>query len=179
MPIEKIRAKSVMRFSVEREQRQRESDRDDDEHDHRLTAAEHQPDEHADGEHGQQHVGQELVAPLRRRIAVVACDAEMNIRWEECALQRVELAQNAVTDVDRVGAPALGHAQGHRWRRAGRVGLEAHVRRRLGGGVGDSGDVANTEPATIRILCNHSNSIRPDSRLEHLQEIRSCVKTGA
>ena len=65
---------------IEHEQRQREGHGDGDEDHGGFAPTEHQPDQRRHRQHRQQHVPQELVALLGRRLAVVARDRQVHVR---------------------------------------------------------------------------------------------------
>ncbi len=86
----------------------------------RLAPAERQPDEHGDRDDGDEHVPEELVRLVRRRLAVVARDRDVYVPREEVAAHGLNLVLDFACELDRVHALALCDRQ-----RDGRIGLPA------------------------------------------------------
>ena len=135
-------------IEVEREQRERERDRNCDQHDRRLAPAKRQPDQRRDREDREQHMPQQFVALVGRRLAIVAGDGEVYVRWHERSLERVELRGDAAGDIGGIGPFPFGDRQRDRRLRAGRLRLEGDIGRGLGVRVGHFRDIAHQHRAS-------------------------------
>jgi hypothetical protein len=98
-------------------------------------------------EHGEEHVPEQLVALLGRRLAVVAREGHAHVAGISVPSRPRTTWVTRVADVDGVGALALGHGEGHRGRGALRLRLEHDV---AGGSAAPSTMVATSPTSTGR-----------------------------
>lgn len=56
-----------------------------------------------DAQHGEQHVKKQFIGFFQRRFAVVAGNGNLYIAWNECAFERVDFLDYAISDDDGTG----------------------------------------------------------------------------
>ena len=156
---------------IEGEERERQSHRYGQQHDRGFALAERQPDQRRDGQHGQQHVPQQLVRLLGGCLAVIPSHRHLEIGWHRRASHELEFLLDAPCDVDGVGALALGDRERDGWIRPAPL-VERDVAGRPGVTVDHRRDVAEENRAlamrahddAAQIVCGFDPQSRPQRR---------------
>jgi len=155
---------AVERVAIEviDEQGERERHRHRDTHDSGLAGTQGQRDQDDDGDRGDEHVIEQLVGLLFRRLPVVSGHGDVDVRGDEAASERVDLGQGLADDDAGIGALFLGDGNRHglvlpggapRDAPARARGAEAHedVVARFLGAVPEGRDIPQVDgPAVVR-----------------------------